>query len=349
MRENASQITEAIQDELEKQLFHLKSLYDISRDLYEATDFKKVLKDLLLATMGSFGVYRAFVLTQGDSDEAYNHFLTQGVQDEEATASFDMGKSFLASWDGKFCVKDISEVQSKTFGSNGFAVLLPFRINEEMTGLLSLGPKLSEEPFGQQDKELIQILGSNLALALRNARSFHQIQQLNKKLTEQNLRMEAVMGELDQKVYHLKTLFDVGKKIFGSVKIHEILRGFLLLTMGNFGSYRGFVLIGETPLSEITYFESLGYKEDILLARGDLLLKEVGDWLESGESGSTSLTGLVEDPSLRIILALPFRVDEDCVGLLGLGPKLVSVGVPAVLAMQDVVTIETPGGGGWGR
>ena len=323
MRESASQITETIQDELEKQLFHLKNLYDISRNLYVATDFKVVLRDLLLATMGSFGVYRAFVLTQGDSEEAYNHFLTQGMRDEETSASLEAGKRFLGDWEGRFCVIDTSQAKHEPLGSAGFAVLLPFRINEEMTGLLSLGPKLSGEPFGQQDKELIEILGSNLALGLRNARSFHKIQQLNQRLTEQNVHMEAVMGELDQKVYHLKTLFDVSKKIFGTVNIAEILRRFLLLTMGNFGSYRGFVLLGEATLSEIPYFESLGYKDDILVEREDVLLEELQGWLDSGKSESTSLTGLVEDPSLRILLALPFRVDDECVGLLGLGPKLV--------------------------
>jgi class 3 adenylate cyclase len=146
---------------------------------------------------------------------------------------------------------------------------------------------------------------------------------LNKQLIEQNVRMEAVMGELDRKVYHLKTLFDVSKKIFGSVSLAEILRRFLLLTMGNFGSYRGFVMLGETPLSEIGYFESLGYKDDILAARERFLLEALRSWSETGETNAGSLTNLIADEVLRITFGLHFRVDDDCVGFLGLGPKLV--------------------------
>jgi GAF domain-containing protein len=323
MRNDASQITETIHNELEKQLFQLKNLSDISRDLYLATDFKKALKDFLLMAMGNFGVGSGFLLTQGESEDTPRYFLTQGLAGEERAAVHNAGTGFLEDWDGAFCVSDTSPAEQALLRERGISILLPFRIDDASIGLLGLGSKVSEEPFDRNEKELVKILGSNLAVALRNARSFQNIQRLNQRLTEQNARMEAVLDELDRKVYHLKTLFDVSKDIFRSVNIDEILRRFLLLTMGNFGAARGFVSLVEAPFLESTRFESLGYKEDILADRGDFLLNALRRWLEKEEPDGEHLSDLTADQSLWILFALPFRVDDQCVGLLGMGPKIV--------------------------
>jgi hypothetical protein len=54
---------------------------------------------------------------------------------------------------------------------------------------------------------------------------------------------EDVQSELDRRIFHLKTLYDVSKDIYGSVKTETILRNFLLMTMGNFGVMEGFIIL----------------------------------------------------------------------------------------------------------
>ena len=39
-------------------------------------------------------------------------------------------------------------------------------------------------------------------------------------------KAEGVQAELDRRVFHLKTLYDVSKDIYGSVKTETILRNF---------------------------------------------------------------------------------------------------------------------------
>jgi len=60
-------------------------------------------------------------------------------------------------------------------------------------------------------------------------------------------RAETVQHELDRRVFHLKTLYDVSKDIFGSVVSETILRNFLLMTLGNFGVIEGFVAMLDRP------------------------------------------------------------------------------------------------------
>ncbi|MGD8369747.1 MAG: hypothetical protein PVG78_19065, partial [Desulfobacterales bacterium] len=84
MSADASQITEEIQEELEKQLFHLKNLGDISRELYRSTRFSTVVNDFLLMSMGSFGVSCGFVLIREVSKDGLDRFTVRGFSDEDA-------------------------------------------------------------------------------------------------------------------------------------------------------------------------------------------------------------------------------------------------------------------------
>ena len=84
-----------------------------------------------------------------------------------------------------------------------------------------------------------------------------EIEQLRSALKQ----AENIQAELDRRVFHLKTLYDVSTDIFGSVEFETILKNFLLMTMGNFGVMEGFILTLEGPSNEIGRFVSMGFPE----------------------------------------------------------------------------------------
>jgi class 3 adenylate cyclase len=246
----------------------------------------------------------------------------RGFSDEDASKIREAGMRFLEGWDGRVSVADAAKPDFESIEAQKIAVLIPFRVDSEMIGLLGLGCKLTETPFDPRDRELIEILGRNLALALRNVRSLKTIQQLNQDLTRQNTRMDGVLEDLDRKVYHLKTLFDVSKKIFGSISVSEILRRFLLLTVGSFGAYKGFVFLVEPPFTEVSHFESFGYIDETVVARKDVLLKALLNWFEHKNAAPEPSAFIQKKDQLMIELGLPFFVENGYIGMLGLGSKL---------------------------
>ncbi len=50
-----------IQEELDRRVFHLKTLYDVSKDIYSSTDTKTILRSFLLMSMGNFGAMEAII------------------------------------------------------------------------------------------------------------------------------------------------------------------------------------------------------------------------------------------------------------------------------------------------
>ena len=98
-------------------------------------------------------------------------------------------------------------------------------------------------------------------------------------LRESLQRAERIQTELDRRVFHLKTLYDVGNDIFGIVEAESILRNFLLMTMGNFGVARGFILVQDVWSKKIKNFTSVGFPESevsSLQEGGKKLLRDSG-------------------------------------------------------------------------
>jgi len=131
-----------------------------------------------------------------------------------------------------------------------------------------------------------------------------QIEQLRTSL----LQAERIETELDRRVYYLKTLYDISKDIFGSVEYEQILKNFLLMTMGNFGVAEGFILTVDDPSGEINGFVSVGFQADdiSLLRTGSSQILLSTDLVKSMQKQADLKTcGLL--PS-AMICAFPFTV-----------------------------------------
>ena len=70
---------------------------------------------------------------------------------------------------------------------------------------------------------------------------------------------ETIHDDLDRRLFHLKTLYDVSHDLLGIVEVEAILKNFLMMTTGNFGVIEGLILTQDVPSEEITHFVSVGF------------------------------------------------------------------------------------------
>jgi hypothetical protein len=85
----------------------------------------------------------------------------------------------------------------------------------------------------------------------------------SKEDTEVHERSPRAAGSIQdtfRRAYHLRTLYDVSKDLFGDIEFETVLKNFLLMTMGNFGVSDGFILTRDDPSKEITHFVSMGFQ-----------------------------------------------------------------------------------------
>ncbi len=197
---------EKVQLELDQRVFHLKTLYDISRDIFASVESSRILRDFLLMTMGNFGVTDGFIMTVEVSSNEVSCFVPVGLQDTDTSLLKLKVKEFLSPHGKEWSNQRESVCIHPDFLPGEIACALPFVMENNSAGLLGLGAKVVGEPFDEHDKELLVTLVNNLLIALKNARSFEEINRLNQDLHARNAQLESAYNRLSAAMRKVETL-----------------------------------------------------------------------------------------------------------------------------------------------
>jgi class 3 adenylate cyclase len=204
--QDSLQQAEEIRSELDRRIFHLKTLYDVSKDVYSSVETEVILKNFLLMTMGNFGVASGFVLlTDVDSTEI-EWIIQVGILDNDSSSFPEVCRQILKQ---RGLYQSIAEIKafsrSDTFLSP-IVLALPFVLDDDTIALVGLGPKLAGGEYTQDDRELLYTLLNNLAVAVKNAKSFEEIRRLNKDLEQKNLELSETLQELKESLRKIEIL-----------------------------------------------------------------------------------------------------------------------------------------------
>ncbi len=190
------QQAEKVQAELDLRVFNLKTLYDVSKDIYGCVESERIIRKFLLMTMGNFGVMQAFVLLIDEPSKDTNRFISIGFQDDLSQALEEGAIKYLDHKSREESPQKLSAADQGAFLPPVVELSLPFSVTPDCPGLLGLGSKLIGEPYNDNDVEFLNTLINNLIIALKNARSFDEIRRLNKNLELQNVELEKAFKEL---------------------------------------------------------------------------------------------------------------------------------------------------------
>jgi class 3 adenylate cyclase len=206
---NQLKASEHVQNELDRRIFYLKTLYDVSKDIFSSVESETILRNFLLMAMGNFGVTKGFTLLTNSAAKQFDYFIPIGFQKTDALS---LKKGIQEHLREDTFLTPIEN--SANLGPSGLLpppveFALPFTVETGCTGLLGLGAKLVGGPYTEIDKELLATLVNNLVVALKNARSFEQIKSLNLDLAEKNQQLEKTLAELKAALRKVEILEDI--------------------------------------------------------------------------------------------------------------------------------------------
>lgn len=193
---------ENIQTELDRRVYYLKTLYDVSRDIFGSVDYETILKNFLMMTMGNFGVAEGFILTVDVPSEEINGFISVGFQADDILLLRTGGSKILLSADLAKSLQSETDLKNHGLLPPEMICAIIFDLNTDCKGLLGLGSKLIGEPYNADDQELMNTLVNNLVVALKNARSFEEIKSLNRdlqKMMAEVKQSEAALRESEER------------------------------------------------------------------------------------------------------------------------------------------------------
>jgi class 3 adenylate cyclase len=188
--------SEHVQNELDRRVFYLKTLFDVSKDIFSSVESETILRSFLLMAMGNFGTDKGFVVLIDSACNEIQHFVEVGLEEKDV-ATVKYGIEQISRQDIALqSMSQAAEVLKAEFLSAEFAFVQGFTVNAEWSGIVGLGAKLIGEPYTENDWELVDTLVNNLVVALKNAGSFEKIKKLNLDLEAKNKELKMALEEL---------------------------------------------------------------------------------------------------------------------------------------------------------
>jgi class 3 adenylate cyclase len=186
-----------VRADLDRRIFHLRTLYDVSKDIYSSVETDTILKNFLLMTMGNFGVLTGFLLLSNIASLEIERFIQLGIQDSDSNSFREICRRLLKQNGLHQSIAEIKAFSRSDTFLAPIVLALPFILDNDTIALVGLGPKLAGGEYTQDDKELLYTLLNNLSVAVKNAKSFDEIQRLNRDLEARNLELTASLRKIE--------------------------------------------------------------------------------------------------------------------------------------------------------
>jgi rhodanese-related sulfurtransferase len=331
------------QADLDKRVFHLKTLYETACELSGLTQPQKIMETFLLTAMGLFGVARGLAILM-NARTRQGHLTQRGLTGLEAEACernlARIAEHYLPEDNLPSCAEFVLPGQTADPGllPTDTAVILKQRVDGSYALLSAIGPRLAGEPFGEADMTTLLNLAGTMANALAQNLFNRQIQHLSAGLMRQGTELQDALrlaGQarqaLDRQIFHLQTLYEFTAELSPLIATDKLLEAFLLMVMGTFGVSQGRVLLCDRQRRAVR-----SASRGILEPR-QWTLDEAEKQLYRGFQATEERrlapmsVGFVVDPQTlfpetelgaAVHTALLFTVDDSLLGLLVLGAPL---------------------------
>ncbi|MFQ5650683.1 MAG: sigma-54 interaction domain-containing protein [bacterium] len=202
---------------LERQVFHLQTLYELSNALSNCRDITRLYKEVLSILMGTFGVEHGLMLVKVTphewrvgADRGFERDISPGLQRQVLSARFDGKKAA----ERKSLLLVFLQKQKLTAATENSVAWAEFFGRDGILGGVFLGEKLSGAPYSAADLELIEAAVNHAASALENLHLYEELRDAQDRLRLENIALrEEVVKEYE------------GGRMFGqSEKIRTLLQ-----------------------------------------------------------------------------------------------------------------------------
>lgn len=201
------------QHELEKRIFHLKTLYDLCQEIGYLKNTNEIIKNLLLMMIGNFGASRGVILIFDKTRRKVEAFTQRGLTSNSLNLLVQKVEA-----DDSFNFEEITEIHlNPLFSTLKLQIWIPLNIDATMSGVIGLGEKLSGDPYISDDEELLTTMARQGAVAIENARLQQaRIDALEHSKKELERLNKAKSRALDHLSHELRTPLAV---IQGNIRI----------------------------------------------------------------------------------------------------------------------------------
>jgi sigma-B regulation protein RsbU (phosphoserine phosphatase) len=317
--------------EVDKRLFELTSLFEISQILNSSLELKQVLTNMLFIPMGRLMITKGIILLKENSDFIIK--IAKGVSEkltlDKFTSEEVVTDSYFLPKVHRFPKRAKKYVDFMS--THNFSISIPLITQGKVAGLLLFGSKLNKKGFTEEELNFLESLANISTPAIENAAKVQEIIGINK--------------ELDQRIQQLKTLFDIAQGLSATLDTNKIEKLLTYALMGQMLVNHYVILIKENLNS--VRIESKGFNKEPM----ENLLDDLSQFsnLESAQLISDFTDSKLKNRFSRLgaRIFIPMRHQNKMLGLILLGDKInkqpytpIDLEFLSTLVSQAVVSLE---------
>jgi len=337
------------QHAIDRRSFHFKALWDTRRELIAHEDQGKIIDIYLLTAIGTLGITSGFVCWI-DKEAHNNHVTSRGLEPGDIkTIEENIPKIIQLYFPESLPQNRPPPMEARLMTYEDLAdpslfphqtrILIQWSINNQYLGLTGFGEKILAKTYDDEDLELLHSLTYNLMFAMHHALSTTIIRQLRLNLQQKNKDIEDALkqternkSDLDRRLFHLKSFYDIFHELSGLKDTNRIMETFLLLIMGTFSVGQSYILLldQEEKTARMTCRGIENEKHGKLSQdQIDNLIRHCLEYAKVNNLAPMNARRLTDrnfwDNTFRpleIKIELLFVINESCLGLIGLGNKI---------------------------
>ena len=173
--------------QLQRKLFDFHNLFEVSYRVMGQLEFEGLVRQALTNILGIFSAQNTvLMLASKEDNDIFEVADCEGVNDKKIQdfriSRHDKLIHYLELVKKAFQVDDIPkdfEDIMPTMQSLDVEVVCPLFLNDNIVGLLCLGPNLKKEKYGEDSLEILGILANMLAVGVNNSNMYEHIKALS--------------------------------------------------------------------------------------------------------------------------------------------------------------------------
>lgn len=216
-----------------------KTIKNVSRMIASVLNLDEIAKHLMDTVVNVMKVDHCALFLCDLSESGCKHFAARGkycnlvssisMADIDSIVQYikrqgqPLIKKKLMERSGEPDIPDVLSDMNRLYAE----IVLPMIFEKKLRGFIVLGEKLSGDLFTSEDRDLLETLASQCALAVENARSYKLIDDLNKnlekKVEERTLALQEALSEKErtqEQLIRSESLAAIGQLVAGSA--HEL-------------------------------------------------------------------------------------------------------------------------------
>lgn len=314
---------------LERLLYILSALGEMAEQMTTNPNPQSSIRAIVRMASGTLGIGRAALLLYLPDEGVLQSVATA----EEAVARLAVSgdvRRFMVSEGGTLIDRERPhEALLEFMGTNAAALevlpaatWLPLTVNRQFLGLLMLGDRLSRAPLTQTERDLLVLIGRQLAVALHN----HQLKT----------SLLAANKQLGQKVWQLEQLYDISRDISSSLDRGHIATELMLRAIELLNARKGCLFLKDESGEWCETIASFGFPERAGSLRFPLSHPWLAAVLASGEPRTFTGEELPDGLQAELALCAPIAYQERNLGVLVVFDKEAAAGLEPFDPEADV-------------